>query len=64
MIKLILCLSFPKDIDECARGTHECLDGARCDNLPGSFHCTRIVPCGTGYTINGVTQQCVGKNRK
>ncbi|XP_038061268.1 fibulin-1-like isoform X2 [Patiria miniata] len=47
-----------RDVDECARGTHNCQDGFRCDNSPGSFRCTRISPCGTGYTVNSLTQQC------
>ncbi|XP_022082519.1 fibulin-1-like isoform X2 [Acanthaster planci] len=47
-----------QDVDECARGTHDCPEGFRCDNSHGSFRCTRSSPCGTGYTVNAFTQQC------
>ncbi|XP_033647747.1 fibulin-1-like isoform X1 [Asterias rubens] len=46
------------DVDECAAGLHDCEDGFRCDNSPGSFRCIRISPCGTGYTINANLQTC------
>ncbi|XP_072027506.1 uncharacterized protein [Amphiura filiformis] len=47
-----------QDVDECSLSLHDCATGQRCDNLPGSFRCTRDTPCGTGYTVNGVTQEC------
>ena len=39
------------DIDECAEGTHNCDEGAKCNNTNGSFTCT----CMEGYTGNGTT---------
>ena len=46
---------FSVDIDECARGTHQCHPAATCTNTAGSYQCT----CPTGSAGNGRT--CTGK---
>lgn len=33
-------------------GLHDCEPLERCDNTIGSYHCSRIFGCGTGYTLN------------
>ena len=45
---------FAVDIDECARGTHDCHANAVCANTVGSFTCT----CKAGYDGSG--QDCAG----
>lgn len=42
------------DIDECARGTHQCHPAATCTNTPGSYRCT----CPAGSVGDGRT--CTG----
>lgn len=46
------------DINECQLGNHDCADGQRCDNIPGSYQCSRIAGCGTGYTLNSLSGLC------
>lgn len=46
------------DVNECASGTHNCMDSQRCDNTLGSFTCVRFITCGTGYTFSQNTGQC------
>ncbi|XP_059468344.1 fibrillin-1-like [Neocloeon triangulifer] len=43
------------DIDECAKGTHQCASGQQCFNRQGSYACQ----CPPGYQINQFTKQCV-----
>lgn len=40
------------DVNECQIGSHDCEPLERCDNTIGSYHCSRIFGCGTGYTLN------------
>ena len=43
------------DIDECKRGTHNCMEASNCKNTIGSYTCL----CNKGYEMkNG---RCVGK---
>lgn len=49
------------DINECQINNHDCLDSQRCDNTIGSYTCTRLQSCGTGYTLNSETGHCDGK---
>ena len=44
----------PTDVDECARGTHNCDSNANCTNTEGSFFCT----CNPGYTGNSTNGTC------
>lgn len=46
------------DINECQLGSHDCGEGQRCDNTIGSFICSRITSCGTGYTLNYASGLC------
>ena len=40
-------------------GVHNCNEGSqRCDNTFGSYVCVRYIPCGTGYTFNGLSGKC------
>lgn len=39
-------------MNECQIGLHDCQPLERCDNTIGSYHCSRIYGCGTGYTLN------------
>ena len=55
-----LILFFMLDIDECARRMDTCTSSQRCENTAGSFACRRIIPCGTGWTLDQATQSCVG----
>jgi hypothetical protein len=48
------------DIDECARRTDTCTASQRCENTAGSYSCRRITPCGTGWTLDEKSQECVG----
>ena len=48
------------DIDECARRIDTCTSSERCENTEGSYVCRRLTGCGTGYTLNEETQECVG----
>jgi fibulin 1/2 len=50
-----------KDINECAINIHKCATGMRCENIPGSYRCIREIPCGTGYVVESLTQECIGK---
>lgn len=52
------CKSNESDVNECQIGTHDCMDGQRCDNTVGSFLCSRTSGCGTGYTLNYQTGIC------
>ena len=55
LLSLFLC-SF-KDIDECARGTHNCRPRAEmCKNLIGSFFCD----CADGYDKPNPDSPCEG----
>ncbi|XP_028415669.1 latent-transforming growth factor beta-binding protein 1-like [Dendronephthya gigantea] len=38
-----------EDVDECAKGTHQCSQKANCSNTPGSYNCQ----CQIGYEENG-----------
>lgn len=49
------------DVNECALGLDDCRVGERCENTNGGFSCRRIRHCGTGYTLDEVTQTCVGE---
>ena len=44
------------DIDECAKGSHNCDKNAGCKDIDGSFLCY----CLDGYTGNGTTSNCFG----
>ena len=44
------------DIDECAKGTHNCSVNAVCKNIRGSYNCT----CKDGYHGDGI--HCTGIN--
>ena len=44
------------DIDECARGKHDCSTDAVCNNTKGSYNCT----CRAGYSGDG--KICKGEN--
>ncbi|XP_050313739.1 fibulin-1-like [Anthonomus grandis grandis] len=46
------------DINECQLRLDNCSAMHRCDNTIGSFHCNRIVSCGTGYTLNSASDLC------
>ncbi|KAG1677538.1 Fibulin-2 [Nymphon striatum] len=46
------------DINECQLGIHNCPSSERCDNTVGSFSCSRILDCGTGYTWNTFNHRC------
>jgi fibulin 1/2 len=48
-----------EDINECALNQDTCLEGQTCENTVGSFACRRIISCGTGYTLDQVTQICI-----
>ena len=48
------------DMNECAMNRDTCLEGQICENTVGSYVCRRNVNCGTGYTLDQLTQQCVG----
>lgn len=48
-------------MNECALNRDTCLEGQVCENTIGSYVCRRNVNCGTGYTLDRQTQQCVGK---
>jgi fibulin 1/2 len=37
---------------------NNCVEGQRCDNTIGSFHCVRQMGCGTGYTWNSAAEVC------
>lgn len=43
-----------QDINECQLGVDDCNE-LRCDNTVGSYHCVRVMDCGTGYTVQGKT---------
>lgn len=45
------------DINECQLN-NDCLQTQRCDNTIGGYTCVRYLPCGTGYTLNAVTEIC------
>jgi len=49
-----------KDINECALNQDTCTAGQTCENTIGSFSCRRVMSCGTGYTLDQATQQCLG----
>ncbi|XP_052281338.1 fibulin-5-like isoform X1 [Dreissena polymorpha] len=51
-----------EDIDECARRMDTCTSSQRCENTLGSYACRRIVPCGTGWTLDERTQECTDEN--
>ena len=42
------------DVDECARGTHNCDSNANCSNTEGSLFCI----CNPGYNGNGTNGTC------
>ncbi|CAK9301387.1 unnamed protein product [Gordionus sp. m RMFG-2023] len=52
-----------QDVNECEfPDLNTCEMGMRCENLPGSYKCRRILGCGTGYIIDNVTQKCYDVN--
>ncbi len=48
------------DMNECAQGYDSCQTGQVCENTIGSYICRRTISCGTGYTLDRMTQQCLG----
>ena len=52
---------FLSDVDECATGWNDCGVSQRCENIVGSYTCKRRISCGTGYTLQGSSQVCVGE---
>ena len=61
-MKLIVTFthSLPSDMNECALNQDACLVGQYCENTIGSYTCRRSISCGTGYTLDRTTQQCIG----
>lgn len=59
--KELFILDSSADINECALGMDTCGEYERCENSFGSFVCRRIMSCGTGYTMDAASQNCVGK---
>ncbi|KAH8282830.1 hypothetical protein KR054_010083, partial [Drosophila jambulina] len=57
-ILFLNCTSLYVDINECSINNHKCLPTQRCDNTIGSYICTRLQSCGTGYTLNAETGNC------
>ena len=53
---LIVIITFPTDVNECALGIDACSDVADCFNTPGSYNCQ----CPQGYTGDGFS--CVIEN--
>lgn len=54
LIRSIIFMHFPTDIDECSEQEDICMHG-ECINLEGSFHCV----CRNGYTLNNLRDRCV-----
>ena len=53
--KMLLYILFnPLDINECAKGTHNCDANAVCNNIRGSYNCT----CKDGFYGDGIN--CTG----
>lgn len=58
-----ICCTF-LDINECAMNRDTCVEGQTCENTVGSFMCRRTISCGTGYTLDQSSQQCLGRNKR
>lgn len=55
--KILIIWFLNLDIDECAVDRFACDNNQICANLPGAFQCI----CKTGFTLDKVTNACVGK---
>ena len=56
-------ITFEKDVDECAEGTHNC--SGTCVNAVGTFRCVDREPvsCGLGFRYDAEKRECQGKQR-
>ncbi|KAM9325336.1 hemicentin-2 [Gastrophryne carolinensis] len=45
-----------RDVDECKLGTHQCLSGQECVNMPGTYRC--LLRCGPGFRPNAEGSAC------
>uniref|UniRef100_A0A665WMP8 Fibulin-1 n=1 Tax=Echeneis naucrates TaxID=173247 RepID=A0A665WMP8_ECHNA len=46
-----ILLKMCKYVNECLKGSHNCIFGQICINTEGSFRCQREISCGTGYEL-------------